>query len=72
MVAGDCAALCRKVRASDPYYASCTYEGVAYEPITTRIDQASIYRCGDGVCQPSESCGTGNEYDNCSDCGACR
>ncbi len=73
LVVGDCLKLCTKAKASDPYYATCTYQGVAYKPITTRMDQAYIYKCGDGVCQVSESCGTGNTYDNCGlDCGPCR
>ncbi len=72
LVVGNCLKLCTKTRSSDPYYTTCTYGGVAYKPITTRILQDSIYKCGDGTCQASESCGTGNTYDNCGlDCGPC-
>ena len=38
-----------------------------------RLREADVYRCGDGVCQFTESCGNGTQYDNCrSDCGRCR
>jgi len=55
------------------HYTQCTYNGVSYKPITTRIQSQDIYRCGDGVCQFTERCGTGNTYDSClADCGACQ
>ncbi|WP_426755605.1 hypothetical protein [Myxococcus sp. Y35] len=58
--------------ASRTYYSRCTYNGVTYRPLTTRIRAQDIYKCGDGTCQLSESCGTGNTADNCAaDCGAC-
>jgi hypothetical protein len=53
-------------------YASCTYNGVTYKPLTTRIRSTDIYRCGDGVCQFTEKCGDGTTANNCAaDCGAC-
>jgi hypothetical protein len=65
-----CAELC----IPDPqnnYYLSCTYNGKSYRAITTRIRALDIYVCGDGVCQVSESCGTGLTPNNCMDCGPC-
>ncbi|MFL5344035.1 MAG: hypothetical protein ACJ8AT_04545 [Hyalangium sp.] len=54
------------------FYTQCTYNGVTYLPITTRILPTDVYTCGDGVCQFTESCGNGNSYDSCkADCGAC-
>jgi hypothetical protein len=67
---------CKDYCTLDPtktFYVSCTYNGVTYRPITTRLLPQDIYRCGDGVCQFTESCGTGDTYDNCAlDCGACK
>ena len=40
--------------------------------LTTRIRAQDVNRCGDGVCQFTEKCGSNNSYDSCSsDCGAC-
>ena len=67
---GSCSRLC----APDPqnkYFMSCTYNGKTYRAITTRIRAKDIYICGDGVCQVSESCGTGYTANNCRDCGPC-
>ena len=67
----SCASLCT----FDPVnaqYTECTYMGTQYRPITTRIRPQDIYLCGDGICQVSESCGTGNTYSSCqADCGTC-
>ncbi|RKH02799.1 hypothetical protein [Corallococcus carmarthensis] len=55
------------------YYTRCTYNGVNYRPITTRMLPQDIYRCGDGVCQLTEKCGGSNTPDSCAaDCGACQ
>ncbi|XSE99946.1 hypothetical protein VZL07_18920 [Pseudomyxococcus flavus] len=55
-----------------PYYESCTYNGRAYRPLTTRIQPRDIHRCGDGICQFTERCGTGASSDSClADCGTC-
>ncbi len=68
---GACSQYCTK-DATGTYYTSCTYNGVTYQPLTTRIRPAELYTCGDGVCQVSERCGTGTAYDSCAaDCGAC-
>jgi hypothetical protein len=68
---GNCGLFCT-LDASLTYYTSCTYNGVTYQPLTTRMRPADVYRCGDGVCQRTESCGVGVNYNNCSlDCGAC-
>jgi hypothetical protein len=67
----DCQTLC----VPDPlnnYYQSCNYNGKTYRAITTRIRPMDIFVCGDGVCQISESCGTGLTPGNCMDCGPCQ
>ena len=57
---------------SKTHYTRCTYNGKQYRPITTRIRAQDIYRCGDGTCQLSESCGTSNTAASCqADCGVC-
>ena len=68
---GNCSSFCT-LDASGTYYTSCTYGGVTYRPLTTRVSAESVYTCGDGKCQFTESCGTGDTYDNCKlDCGTC-
>ncbi|MGE6760336.1 hypothetical protein ACQKGO_20135 [Corallococcus interemptor] len=66
---------CRYYCTLDPtktFYTRCTYNGVTYRPITTRMLPQDVYRCGDGVCQVTEKCGTSNTPDSCAaDCGAC-
>jgi hypothetical protein len=55
------------------FYESCTYNGITYRPLTTRLNPADVYKCGDGVCQFTESCGDGTDANDCNaDCGACR
>jgi hypothetical protein len=55
------------------FYESCTFNGRTYQPLTTRLMPAEIYKCGDGVCQFTESCGSGADWNNCkSDCGLCK
>ncbi|HEX8440743.1 hypothetical protein [Archangium sp.] len=58
--------------ATGTYYTQCTYNGVNYRPVTTRLHVNAVNICGDGICQKSERCGVGTTADNCSDCGACR
>lgn len=54
------------------YYTQCTYAGRSFIPMTTRIKPEEIYECGDGVCQFTEKCGTGNTAKSCAvDCGLC-
>jgi hypothetical protein len=68
---GFCSDFCT-LDASGLFYSQCTYNGVAYQPLTTRILPSDIYRCGDGTCQFTEHCGTGTTYDSCAaDCGPC-
>jgi hypothetical protein len=70
-VVGDCASSCT-LDPSGNFYSSCTYNGKAYKPVTTRLRSQEIYRCGDGTCQFTESCGNGYDWDDCqSDCGRC-
>jgi hypothetical protein len=69
--AGRCDQLCERVAPSG-FYVSCTYNGVTYKPLTTRISKRDVYRCGDGVCQFTESCGRGARANSCAaDCGRC-
>jgi hypothetical protein len=53
------------------HFPVCYRNGKAYRALTTRLRKEDIYRCGDRVCQVSESCGTGLTPDNCRDCGPC-
>jgi hypothetical protein len=52
-------------------YTTCTYNHKSYRPITTRVFPGDIYKCGDGICQISESCGIGTTPNDCKDCGPC-
>lgn len=68
---GQCSAHCT-LDASWLYYTSCTYRGRTWRPLTTRLRDRDIYACGDGTCQPTESCGMSTRYDSCrADCGPC-
>ncbi|WP_375772134.1 pentapeptide repeat-containing protein [Archangium gephyra] len=68
---GRCEDVCT-LDASGTFYTSCTWNGVTYPPITTRVRQADLHSCGDGVCQVTESCGLGLTADSCLlDCGSC-
>jgi hypothetical protein len=68
---GYCSSNCAK-DPTDTFYETCTYNGKAYRALATRIRPAEVYTCGDGVCQFTESCGSGADWDNCkSDCGVC-
>ncbi len=68
---GYCRDLC-VLDATGTFYETCTLNGVTYRPLTTRMSPWDIYRCGDGVCEFTESCGNGWQYDNCQpDCGPC-
>lgn len=72
--AGKCASLCTTPKDATAY-ASCSINGKTYSAITTRLLTSSIYRCGDGFCQTSESCGTKEgtkRWSDCAlDCGEC-
>ncbi|REG27789.1 hypothetical protein ATI61_109126 [Archangium gephyra] len=68
---GQCEQYCT-LDANGTYYTQCTYNGVQYKPLTTRIRAQDVHRCGDGVCQKGESCGFGITADSCLlDCGTC-
>jgi len=68
---GSCARVCRLDK-SRLFYESCMHNGRVYRPLTTRLRPQDVYRCGDGVCQFTEQCGTGKSYDSCrADCGIC-
>jgi hypothetical protein len=67
----SCESLCT-LDPSGLFYTQCTYNGRTYQPLTTRIRSEDVYTCGDGVCQFTESCGTGTQANSClSDCGPC-
>ena len=66
-----CSDLCTR-DATGSFYVSCTYNGITYPAITTRMLPSDIYVCGDGTCQISEQCGTAGFWNNClRDCGLC-
>ncbi|HVG58752.1 MAG TPA: hypothetical protein VNA24_09370 [Hyalangium sp.] len=68
---GSCSQACTP-EPGGGFYRECTRDGVSYMPLTTRLRPVDIFTCGDGVCQISESCGTGHQYNNCAvDCGYC-
>lgn len=68
---GRCARHC-VMDASKSFYASCTWNGVTYPSLTTRMDKRNLYKCGDGICQNTESCGERNDFLSCKDdCGSC-
>lgn len=70
-VVGDCASNCT-LDPSGTFYSSCTHNGKTYKPVTTRLRSQDIYRCGDGTCQFTESCGWGSTWDSCYwDCRRC-
>jgi len=77
---GDCPPLVSVGRCSDlcqpddtgTFYESCTFNGQTFLPLVTRITPDTLFRCGDGVCQFTEQCGTGSAWNDCAaDCGAC-
>ncbi|WP_434391047.1 hypothetical protein [Melittangium boletus] len=68
---GACHAICQP-DATGSAFARCTYKGVSYRTLTTRIRPQDVYTCGDGVCQSTESCGKDQRADSCRlDCGKC-
>jgi hypothetical protein len=70
--AGRCSDICQLDR-TGLFYVSCSVQGKSYRALTTRIRPDVNFTCGDGVCQGTESCGTGTSFDNCSlDCGPCK
>jgi len=68
---GPCASICT-ADLTGTYYTSCKWNNKTYQPLVTRFQTASVYSCGDGVCEISESCGTGTIASSCkADCGVC-
>ena len=54
--AGRCADVCTPAEGDGAtLYLSCTVNGVSYLPLTTYLSAASVYTCGDGLCQFTES-----------------
>jgi hypothetical protein len=69
---GSCEKLSCTLDRDSNYYRTCSYNGVEYKALTTRLRPSDVYTCGDGICQVSERCGTGGTADNCGlDCGPC-
>lgn len=68
---GSCHAFCEH-DSTGSYFTRCTRNGISYHALTTRLRPQDIYTCGDGICQPTESCGVGNVSYSCKrDCGPC-
>ncbi|WP_244227094.1 hypothetical protein [Corallococcus aberystwythensis] len=68
---GSCSSICTR-DATHTFWERCVINGVSYQPLTTQLRSQDIYTCGDGVCQLTESCGTGKTYDSCAaDCSTC-
>jgi hypothetical protein len=68
---GSCDTYC-DVSLVRPFHTRCAIHGVTYRPVTTRLRSQDVFRCGDGVCQYTESCGLGTNYRDClADCGLC-
>lgn len=62
-----------KPDSSKLFYSTCNYGGKTYKVLSTRIRPQDIYTCGDGICQISESCGSGTTASSClADCGPCQ
>jgi hypothetical protein len=69
---GSCEQLSCTLDRESNFYRTCTYNGIQYKPLTTRLHPSDVYTCGDGVCQVSERCGTGQTAEDCGlDCGPC-
>ncbi|MFP2929990.1 hypothetical protein ACLESO_33305 [Pyxidicoccus sp. 3LG] len=69
---GDCSSFCT-LDSTGLFYARCTYGADEFRPLVTRMKERDIYRCGDGACQVTESCGNVNWYNSClPDCGRCQ
>lgn len=66
----SCSDLCTRDSKSGAYV-SCTYNGITYPVITTRMLPSDIYVCGDGVCQMTERCGLLLTTSCLRDCGVC-
>jgi hypothetical protein len=68
---GNCADFCIW-KGNMTAWQACNWNGLNYQPITTRIRAQDLYTCGDGICQVSERCGTGTTAGSCmADCGKC-
>ncbi|OJH37336.1 hypothetical protein [Cystobacter ferrugineus] len=53
---GNCSTYCTR-DSSNTYYTTCTYNGVTYRPVTTRMKPSDIATCGNGVCEQTETSG---------------
>ncbi len=70
----SCQSLCSRASGSSNFaFTSCSWNGVSYRPISTRLANADIATCGDGVCQASETCYDKSAKTGCqADCGKCK
>ncbi len=77
VTATSCSALCTTFQADSggSVWGTCTWNGETYRAITTRLQPSSVFQCGDGVCQATESCfhyKSGAPRWGCAaDCGYC-
>ena len=68
---GRCEQFCT-LEPNGNFYTQCTLGGTQYKVLTTRMRTEDVHRCGDGVCQQGEHCGTGATANSCVfDCGTC-
>ncbi|WP_224245042.1 hypothetical protein [Hyalangium gracile] len=68
--AGTCEQLCQPI-VPGGFYLTCTWNGVTYKALTSRVRPSEIYTCGDRICQISEQCGNGQGSGCQQDCGRC-
>lgn len=69
---GRCSDVCTGGGANGQAFTSCTVGGKTFQPLATRVRDAEMAVCGDGICQVTESCGASNTYNACAaDCGNC-
>jgi GLTT repeat (6 copies) len=70
--ADTCQHLCTRPAKDSTFWQTCTYNGVAYQAVTTRLRVADVYTCGDGTCQFTETCYSASTGTGCqADCGVC-
>ena len=69
-----CSSICHQLSGSSNtgIWNTCTWNGVAYPAITTRILPSSVNTCGSGSCHATETCYDNNTGYGCqTDCGKC-
>ena len=71
-----CAKLCTVSSGVTPSekgtYRSCTRNKVSYRSLNTHLKPSDVNKCGDGICQFTESCYKASDQTGCKlDCGTC-